>query len=297
MSSAIAPFGRVLTAIVTPFTADGALDLESLRSLAIYLADRRHDGLVVNGTTGESATTSDDEKRLILQTVKDAVGDRIKIVAGVGTNDTAHSISLARQAAEIGADGALVVTPYYNKPPQTGILAHFRAVADATDLPVMVYDIPGRAGVPITTETHIALAAHPNIVAVKDAKGDLWAASHVQRATDLAWYSGDDGANLAHFAQGAHGIVGVTSHFASIEYANMIDALNNGNLPQAIDIHRKLIPAVDAIMGTSQGAITVKAALAEAGIIATDHVRLPLAQLTDTQRDIVRQGLKEAHLS
>ena len=296
MPSDTAPFGRILTAIVTPFTERGDLDVDSLRALARYLADRRHDGLIVNGTTGESATTSDDEKREVLRVLKDEVGDRLKLVAGVGTNDTAHSIELAAQAADVGADGLLVVTPYYNKPPQAGLIEHFRAIADATELPVMLYDIPGRAGIPIETSTLIELAGHPRIVAVKDAKGDLWAASHVQRATDLAWYSGDDGANLGHLAHGGVGVVGVTSHLASVDYAEMVDAVNAGDLATAIDIHRRLVPAVDAIMGITQGAVSVKAALAEAGVIAGEHVRLPLVTMTDDERAAMRAGLKESHL-
>ena len=296
-SAPIAPFGRVLTAMVTPFTPDGKVDFDSVQALAKHLADRRHDGLVINGTTGESPTTSDEEKRDLLVAVKEAVGDRLKIVAGVGSNNTAHTLELTRQAAEVGVDGMLVVTPYYNKPPQTGLLAHFRAVADETDVPVMLYDIPGRSGIPITTVTLIELANHPRIVAVKDAKGDLWAAAHVMRETDLAWYSGDDGANLAHLTQGAAGVVGVTSHLACLEYADMIDAVHRGDLAAAIEIHHRLIPAVDAVMGITQGAIMVKAALADAGLIAHDTMRLPLVAATDTERAALRAGLKESNLS
>ncbi len=293
----LAPFGRVLTAMVTPFTPDGKVDFDSIATLATHLADRRHDGLIINGTTGESATTSDAEKRDILAAVKEAVGDRLKIVAGVGSNDTAHTLELTRAAAEVGVDGMLVVTPYYNKPPQSGLVAHFTAVADETDVPVMLYDIPGRSGVPIATPTLIELANHANIVAVKDAKGDLWAAAHVMRETDLAWYSGDDGANLAHLTQGAVGIVGVTSHICSVQYAEMIDALDRGDLRTAIDIHHRLVPIVDAVMGITQGAIMVKAAMAQAGVIAHDIMRLPLPAATDTERAALRDGLKESNLS
>src|SRR3954454_5108625 len=164
------PFGRMLTAMVTPLPPDGAFDLDGAATLATHLVDAGNEGLVVNGTTGESPTTSDAEKEAVVRAVAEAVGDRAHVIAGVGTNDTAHTIELARSAEKAGATGLLVVSPYYSKPPQAGLLAHFRQVADATDLPVMLYDIPGRTGVPITTETHLRLAEHPHIVAVKDAK-------------------------------------------------------------------------------------------------------------------------------
>src|SRR3954449_5972172 len=186
------PFGRVLTAMVTPFTADGALDLDGAQRLATHLVDAGNDGLGINGTTGESPTTTDAEKSDLVRAVLEAVGDRAHVVAGVGTNDTHHSIELARAAEKVGAHGLLIVTPYYNKPPQEGLYRHFTAVADATGLPVMLYDIPGRSGVPIKTETLIRLAQHERIVAVKDAKGDLFAAGQVMMATDLVFYSGDD---------------------------------------------------------------------------------------------------------
>src|SRR3712207_6541951 len=182
------PFGRLITAMVTPFTAEGALDLDRAAALASYLVDeQQNDGLVVNGTAGESPTTTDAEKAELVRVVVDAVGDRASVLAGVGTFDTAHTLELAAAAAKAGAQGLLVVTPYYSKPPQRGLLAHFRAVADATDLPVMVYDIPHRSGVAIATDTMLQLAEHPRIVAVKDAKTDLTAASAVTSASDLAY--------------------------------------------------------------------------------------------------------------
>src|SRR5215467_6279123 len=192
-----APFGRMLTAMITPMTADGALDADGAARLAAYLVDdMRNDGLVISGTTGESPTTTNEEKDRLLRAVIEAVGDRARIVAGVGTNDTAHSRELAQHAERAGADGLLVVTPYYNKPPQDGLVAHFTAVADATGLPCMLYDIPGRTGTPIATATLIRLAQHPRIVAVKDAKGDFGGTSQVMLATDLVFYSGDDILNL-----------------------------------------------------------------------------------------------------
>lgn len=282
--------------MVTPMTDDGALDLDAAASLAAHLVEQGNDGLVINGTTGESSTTSDEEKSALLKVVLEAVGDRCRIVAGVGTNDTHHTVTLARQAAQAGVHGLLVVTPYYNKPPQAGLLAHFRAAADATDLPVMLYDIPGRSGVPIAVPTLIELAQHPRIQAVKDAKADFWAASEVLRATNLLWYSGNDGDNLIHLAQGATGVVGVTSHVASKQYAQMVAAVDAGDLPTARRIHFDLVPAVNAVMGITQGAMAVKAVLVDQGVLRSAAVRGPLVPLTDDERARLRAGLKESGL-
>ncbi|MBG6087947.1 4-hydroxy-tetrahydrodipicolinate synthase [Actinomadura viridis] len=271
-----APFGRMLTAMVTPFRPDGGVDYDGAARLATYLVDeQRHDGLVVNGTTGESPTTSDAEKDRLLRTVIDAVGDRAVVVAGAGTNDTAHSRALARAAEEAGADGLLVVTPYYNKPPQEGLLLHFTEVADATGLPAMLYDIPGRSGVPILTETLIRLAEHPRIVAVKDAKADLFAGSLVMGATDLAFYSGDDALNLPWLSVGACGFVSVVGHVVGADLHEMIDAYLAGDPERALEIHRRLLPVVAAIMTRTQGAIAVKAALNLLGLPG-GTVRAPL---------------------
>ncbi len=289
-------FGRVLTAMVTPFRPDGSLDLDAATKLAAWLVDQGNDGLVINGTTGEAPTTSDAEKSELVRAVKKAVGGRCKIVAGVGTNDTAHTLQLAHQAVAAGADGLLVVTPYYNKPPQEGLIAHFTAVADATDLPCILYDIPGRSGVPITVETMLTLAEHPRIVAIKDAKADFWAANQVIRATELAWYSGNDGDNLLHLVQGGVGIIGVTSHVASRQYARMIAAVDAGDLATARQIHQDLVPAVNAVMNITQGAMMSKAALVELGVLEHPTVRLPLIDVTPQQRDRLRAGLKESGL-
>ncbi|HET7475325.1 MAG TPA: 4-hydroxy-tetrahydrodipicolinate synthase [Dermatophilaceae bacterium] len=289
-------FGRVLTALVTPMHGDGSLDLDGVQKLAAHLVDDGNDGLVVNGTTGESPTTSDAEKLQVLRAVLAAVGDRARVVAGVGTSDTAHTVELARAAAAAGAHGLLVVAPYYNKPPQEGLLAHFTAVADATDLPVMLYDIPGRTGIPITTPTLLRLAEHPRIVAVKDAKGDLFAASEVMAATDLQWYSGDDALNLAHLAQGAVGIVSVVAHVASRPYADLVAAVQDSDLPRAIAIHRALIPAVLAVMTPSQGAVMAKAGLRELGLLADATVRLPLVSPTPDKLARLRHGLADSGL-
>ena len=283
--------------MVSPMNLDGSLDLDGAQKLAAHLVDNGHDGLVVNGTTGESPTTSDAEKIELVRVVVEAVGHRAHVIAGAGSNNTAHCVELARAAARAGAQGLLIVTPYYNKPPQDGVLAHFTTVADATDLPVIVYDIPGRTGTPIHTKTLLRMAAHPRIVAVKDAKGDLFAASEVMSQTDLQWYSGDDVLNLAHLTQGAVGIISVVGHLAGRQYAEMVAAVAAGNLPRAIEIHRQLIPAVNAIMHTTQGAITVKAALHDRGVIASAVVRLPLVSLTNDQLALVREGLEQSGLT
>jgi len=276
---------------------DGGLDLDGLQKVAGHLLDNGHDGIVVNGTTGESPTTSNEEKVTILEAVLEAVGERAKVVAGVGSNDTAHTIHAARAAATAGAHGLLVVTPYYNRPTPAGLHAHFTAVAGATDLPVMLYDIPGRTGTPIATDTLIRLADHPRILAVKDAKGDLWAASQVLAATDLLWYSGDDVLTLAHLAHGAVGYVGVTTHVAGSQYAAMLAAVEGGDLPEAIALHRRLIPVVNAIMNTSQGAIMAKAALKELGVIDSAAVRLPLLESPPEHLAILREALSTSGIS
>jgi len=283
--------------MVSPMNPDGSLDLVGAQELAVHLMDNGHDGLVVNGTTGESPTTTDAEKIDLVRAVVEAVGHRAHIIAGAGSNNTAHSIESARSAARAGANGLLVVTPYYNKPPQEGVLAHFTAVADATDLPVMVYDIPGRTGTPIHTQTLLRMAEHPRIVAVKDAKGDLFAASEVMSQTDLLWYSGDDALNLAHLTQGAVGMVSVVGHVAGPQYAEMVAAVGQGNLARAIEIHRQLIPAVNAVMHITQGAITVKAALHDRGVISSDTVRLPLVSATTDQLAQLREGLQKSGLN
>jgi len=283
--------------MVSPMNPDGSLDLAGAQELAVHLMDLGHDGLVVNGTTGESPTTTDAEKIDLVRAVVEAVGQRAHIIAGAGSNNTAHSIESARAAAKAGANGLLVVTPYYNKPPQEGVLAHFTAVADATDLPVMVYDIPGRTGTPIHTQTLLRMAEHPRIVAVKDAKGDLFAASEVMSQTDLRWYSGDDALNLAHLTQGAVGVVSVVGHLAGRQYAEMVAAVGQGNLARAIEIHRQLIPAVNAVMHITQGAITVKAALHDRGVISSDTVRLPLVPATTDQLAQLREGLQKSGLN
>jgi 4-hydroxy-tetrahydrodipicolinate synthase len=293
---AAAPFGRLLTAMVTPMTADGSLDDDRIATLAGRLVAAGNDGLVVSGTTGESPTTTDEEKERIIRVVVEAVGDRAQVVAGVGTYDTAHSTELARTAEKAGADGLLVVTPYYSKPPQDGLLAHFRHVADATGLPVMLYDIPGRTGVPIRTETLLRLAEHDRIVAVKDAKGDLYETSRVLAATDLAYYSGEDAINLPMFALGAVGAVSVVGHVCADRYAAMIRAVDAGDLVEARRINASVLPAVRGIMTRTQGAIMAKAALQLLGVLQYRTTRPPLCDATEEQVELLRADLTESGL-
>jgi 4-hydroxy-tetrahydrodipicolinate synthase len=281
VATAAAPFGRVLSAMITPFTADGGLDLDGAQKLADHLVSNGHDGLVLNGTTGESPTTSDAEKAELVRAVVDAVGDRAVVVAGAGSNETRHSVELAKQAAAAGAHGLLLVTPYYNRPPQAGLIAHFTAVADATELPMMLYDIPARTGREIEFETLLRLAEHPRIVANKDAKGDLNEASAVMARTDLAYYSGDDALNLAMLALGGVGIVSVVAHVVGPQLRAMVDAFVAGDLETARAIDRSLLPVYEGLFRT-QGAILTKAALAQLGLPA-GPVRLPLVDATEAE--------------
>jgi 4-hydroxy-tetrahydrodipicolinate synthase len=285
-----APFGRVLTAMVTPFTADGSLDLDGAQTLATELVAAGNDGLIVSGTTGESPTTSDEEKDALLRAVVEAVGDRAHVVAGVGTNDTSHTVELSRHAEKAGASALLVVAPYYNKPPQAGLLAHFTAAADATALPVMLYDVPHRTAAPIATETLIRLADHPQIVAVKDAKDDLAASSRVLAATDLAYYSGTDVLNLPLLSIGAVGFVSVVSHLVTPTLVELIAAYDAGDLARATAIHHQLMPMYDGIFRT-QGVILVKAALGLQGRPA-GPVRPPLVDATQEETATLRTDLK-----
>jgi 4-hydroxy-tetrahydrodipicolinate synthase len=292
-----APFGRVLTAMVTPMSPDGAVDLDATQALAAHLVDAGNDGLVVSGTTGESPTTTDAEKVQIIRAVLDAVGDRAHVVAGAGTNDTAHTVELAMQAERAGAHGLLVVTPYYSKPPQAGLIRHFRAVADATSLPVMLYDIPARSGVPIRTETLATLGEHDRIVAVKDAKGDLYETSWLLARTDLAVYSGEDALNLPLLALGAVGIVSVVGHVAAARYAELVAAVVAGDLDTARRVNASVLPAVRGVMTRTQGAIMAKAALQLLGVIPNRTTRPPLVDATDDEVRLLEKDLAEAGLS
>jgi 4-hydroxy-tetrahydrodipicolinate synthase len=290
------PFGRVLTAMVSPFDVAGDLDLDAAVRLATYLVDHQaNDGLVINGTTGEAPTTTDAEKAELVEAVVDAVGDRAKVIAGVGTFDTVHSIHLAEQAAKAGAHGLLVVTPYYSKPPQAGILAHFRMIADSTELPVVIYDIPGRTGTPIETPTMIALAAHDRIVGVKDAKGDLAASSRVIAETDLAYYAGDDVMTLPLLSVGGVGVIGTSTHFSGARTAELVRAYESGDVAGARALHAQLLPIYTGIFRT-QGVILVKAGLRLRGM-PVGPVRLPLVEATEHQLSHLREDLLAAGLS
>ncbi|MFD1148786.1 4-hydroxy-tetrahydrodipicolinate synthase [Saccharothrix hoggarensis] len=268
------PFGRVLTAMVTPFDARGAVDLEKAQQLAEHLVGLGNDGLVVNGTTGESPTTSDAEKADLVRAVVEAVGDRATVVSGAGTYDTAHSVHLAKEAEAAGAHGLLLVTPYYSRPTQEGVYAHFTTVADQVGVPVMLYDIPPRAVIPIEVDTLLRLAEHPRVVAVKDAKGDLLAGSKVIAATDLAYYSGDDPLNLPWLSVGAVGFVSVVSHFAADRLRDMLDAFESGDVAGATAIHQSLLPLLRPF-SRMPGVTYAKAALRLRGLDVGDP-RLPL---------------------
>jgi 4-hydroxy-tetrahydrodipicolinate synthase len=289
------PFGRLLTAMVTPFRADGSLDRDGAAALATYLVDEQgNDGLIISGTTGESPTTTDAEKDALLRTVVDAVGDRARVVAGIGTNDTHHTVELARAAEKAGAHGLLAVTPYYNKPPQAGLLAHFSAVADATGLPVMVYDIPGRTGTAVETETLCRLAEHERIIAVKDAKGDIAGTSWVTRRTDLAIYSGDDRNTLPLLSVGAVGVVGVVTHLFGRQAKAMIEAYERGDAAEALRLHHLQLPIFYGFFAT-QGVITVKAALNRLGLPA-GPTRAPLVDATEAEVERLRHDCAAAGL-
>jgi 4-hydroxy-tetrahydrodipicolinate synthase len=291
-----APFGRVLTAMVTAFHDDGSVDLEGTARVAEHLAEHGHDGVVVSGTTGEAPTTSTEEDGQILRAVVEAVGDRLSVVAGVGTNNTAHSIELAEQAEKVGADGLLLVTPYYNKPTQEGVVAHFEAVANASGLPVMLYDIPGRTGLAITEETLARAAAHDRIVAVKDAVGDLYRGVRVMQATGLSYYSGDDALNLGWLTHGGCGVVSVVGHVAGDQHAALVRAVDAGDLSTALDIYRGLVPVIDAVMTRAPGALMAKAAMQLLGVLPNRNVRLPLLPATDDLVELLRGELTTAGL-
>jgi len=287
-----ARLGTVLTAMATPFKPDGSLDLATAKRLATHLVDSGCDGLVLSGTTGESPTTTDDEKVALIAAVLEAVGDRTRIIAGVGTYDTAHSVHGAKRAAAEGAHGLLVVTPYYSRPPQAGLLAHFTAVADATPLPVILYDIPARSVIPIEWDTIRALAEHPNIVAIKDAKGDLHGGGQIIAETGLAYYSGDDALNLPWLAMGAVGFVSVWGHVAASQLRDMLSAFSSGDVATARKINVTLAPLNDA--QTRLGGVTfAKAGLRLQGIDVGDP-RLPQVPATPEQLETLAADMRAA---
>jgi 4-hydroxy-tetrahydrodipicolinate synthase len=284
--------GTLLTAMVTPFAPDGSLDLPAAARLANHLVDGGCDGLVISGTTGESPTTTDAEKLALLRAVLEAVGDRARVIAGAGSYDTAHSIHLAKASAAEGAHGLLVVTPYYSRPPQAGLLAHFTAVADATPLPVLLYDIPPRSVVPIEFETLRVLAAHPNIVGVKDAKGDLHGGAQLMAETGLAYYSGDDALNLPWLAMGATGFISVISHVAAGQLRDLLSAFASGDVTTARKINVAIAPLSNA-MSRLGGVTLSKAGLRLQGIEVGDP-RLPQVAATAEQIDALAADMRAA---
>jgi 4-hydroxy-tetrahydrodipicolinate synthase len=286
------PFGRLMTAMITPMTSDGAVDYGGAARLAAYLVeDMRTEGLVVNGTTGEAPTTTDEEKARLVKVVRETVGGRATVIAGVGTNITAHSVELARQAEKAGAHGLLVVTPYYNKPAQDALAAHFTAIADATGLPAIIYDIPSRTGTAVASDTLIRLAEHPRIVAVKDAKGDLAASSHVLAHTDLAYYSGDDAMNLPLWSVGGTGCISVTAHVVGDRIAAMLEAFTSGRNAEAGRLHRSMLP-VNVGLFRNQAAVMTKAAMDLLGLPG-GGVRGPLLLASDAERRTLIQDLTD----
>ncbi len=275
-------FGRVMTAMVTPFADDGSVSYDEARRLAAYLVDvQRNDALVVNGTTGESPTTTDEEKRRLVEAVVAEVGDRAKVIAGIGTFDTQHTIDLGRAAEDVGANGLLVVTPYYSKPPQAALAEHFLAVADATGQPIMIYDIPHRTGTPVETSTFITIGSHERIVAVKDAKGLPVESAKVMAATNLTYYAGDDAMTLPLMAIGGSGVVGTSTHFTGARAKEMIDAFVAGDVRRAAALNAALLPVFTGVFAT-QGCLLVKAGL-EARGFAMGGVRRPLLPATVEQ--------------
>jgi 4-hydroxy-tetrahydrodipicolinate synthase len=284
--------GTVLTAMVTPFRADGSLDTAAAARLAAHLVDAGSDGLVISGTTGESPTTSDPEKLTLLRAVLEAVGDRARVIAGAGTYDTAHSVQLATACAAEGAHGLLVVTPYYSRPPQSGLIAHFTAVADATALPVLLYDIPPRSVVPIQPDTIRALAAHPNIVGIKDAKGDLHTGGQIMAETGLVYYSGDDPLNLPWLSVGATGFISVISHLAAGQLREMLSAFHNGDTATARKINVTMSPLCDAMSRTG-GVTMVKAGLRLQGV-EVGEPRLPQMPATPAEVEALAADMRAA---
>ncbi len=288
------PFGAVLTAMVTPMTPDGAVDLEAAARLAKRLVDDGNDGLVLSGTTGESPTTHAPEKQDLVHAVVEAVGDRAAVLAGAGSNDTDHALRMAEQAAEAGADGLLVVTPYYSRPGQEGVYRHVVAIAEAADLPVMLYDVPGRTGVRIAPDTYARLAAHERVVATKDATGDVYAAAKLAASTGLAFYSGDDGLLLPFLAHGAAGIVSVSAHAVAPQFAEVVRRFDAGDPAGALEVFLTTTPVIDALNGAGFQAVMAKAAVELLGVTDNRFLRLPNVAATEDDVALVRDALAAA---
>ena len=293
MARADNPFGQVLVALVTPFTADGEVAWDDVERHIDSVITAGADGIVVSGTTGETSTLTDEEKLRLVRTAKDVAGDRAKIITGGGSNETAHAIEHYRDSQEAGVDGIMIVTPYYNKPTQAGILAHFRLIADSVDLPVILYDIPGRTGVPIRYETIVRAAKHPNIVAVKDAKGDFAEVSRVLNETDLLYFSGDDANVLPHLSIGATGLIGVTANISAAPYRTIVDAVNRNDLATATAAHMALEPLVRGVMTRVPGTVAAKYLLHGLGRISSPRVRLPLVGPEPAEAALIEADIAE----
>lgn len=281
----------MLVALVTPFTTDGEVDWPGVEKHIDDVISNGADGIVVSGTTGETSTLTDAEKLKLVEVAKSVSAGRAKIIQGGGSNETAHAIQLYKASEKAGADAVMIVTPYYNKPTQSGVLTHFRMIADATDLPVILYDIPGRTGVPIRYETILRAAKHPNIRAIKDAKGDFSEVSRVLNNTDLLYFSGDDSNVLPHLSIGASGLIGVTANIAARPYRTIVDAVNSGDLHTATEQHKKLEPLVRAVMTHIPGTVAAKYILHGLGRIGSPRVRLPLVGPEDFEAAVIESEL------
>ena len=291
MSTSHNPFGQVLVALVTPFAADGEVDWAGVEKHIDDVINHGADGIVVTGTTGETSTLTDSEKIRLVEVAKSVANGRAKVITGGGSNETAHAIELYRRSEKAGADGVMIVTPYYNKPTQAGVLTHFRMIADATDLPVILYDIPGRTGIPIMYETILRAAKHPNIRAVKDAKGDLSEVSRVLNQTELLYFAGDDANALPTLAIGGAGLIGVTANIAPAPYRTMVDAVNSNDLATATAAHRALEPLVRATMTHVPGTVAIKYILHGLGRISSPRVRLPLVGPEESEAALIEDEL------
>jgi 4-hydroxy-tetrahydrodipicolinate synthase len=285
------PFGQVLVALVTPFAADGEVDWADVEKHIDDVITDGADGIVVTGTTGETSTLTDPEKLKLVEVAKSVANGRAKIITGGGSNETAHAIELYKHSEKAGADAVMIVTPYYNKPTQAGVLTHFRMIADATDLPVILYDIPGRTGIPIRYETILRAAQHPNIRAIKDAKGDFAEVSRVLNQTDLLYFSGDDTNILPHLSIGAVGLIGVTANVAAAPYRRMVDAVNSNDLAAATLEHKQLEPLVRAVMTHVPGTVAAKYILHGLGRIHSPRVRLPLVGPEDAEAALIEDEI------
>jgi len=285
------PFGQVLVALITPFTADGEVDWPGVEKHIENVITAGSDGIVISGTTGETSTLTDPEKLRLVEVAKKVANGRAKIIMAGGSNETAHAIELHKAAVKAGADAAMIVTPYYNKPTQAGVLTHFRLIADATELPVILYDIPGRTGIPIKYETLLRASKHPNILAVKDAKGDFSEVSRVLNNTDLLYFSGDDANVLPHLAIGATGLIGVTANITAAPYRQIVDAVNAGDLATATAAHKALEPLVRAVMTHVPGTVAAKYILHGLGRIDSPRVRLPLVGPEENEAAIIEDDL------